>query len=213
MTSEKRYAQELQRLAAACGRGDNTAMRELSKYLRETMPDYKKGADMWLLRAAIYGNSVAQERVLEELKKNPDFLEKSMIPYENFLPGRRESWHSGCYPGHLLNAVGFMAFQPGENYLLAGINESRTMLVWQEDDYDPADEDGFGAETYYNMFYLDEFFQPLTGVPTVYSVSSRDIRCLEEPMRQFEAMTSAMRQQAVKRRRFPLWTEFVPGDK
>lgn len=213
MTSDKGYTYELQQLASACGRGDNAAMLEISEYLRETMPDYDKGADMWLLRAAIYGNSAAQERVLEEIKKNPHFLEKSMIPYENFLPGRRDSWHSGYYSGDLLNKVGLLAFQPGENYLLAGISEDRTMLIWQEDDYDPADEDGFGAETYYNMFYLDEFFQPLPGVPMLHSVSDRDIRCLKRPKQQFEAMTLAMQEHAVKRRRFPLWTEFVPEGK
>lgn len=123
-------------------------MLALSKYLRETKPNYEEAAYMWLLRAAIYGNSTAQERVLEEIKRNPHFLEKSMIPYENFLPGRRDSRHSGYYSGHLLNAVGLLVFQPEENYLLAGINEDRTMLIWQEVDYDPADEYGFGEEFY-----------------------------------------------------------------
>lgn len=199
----------LRRLAAACGKGDAAAMLELSECLRSTVPEDDGAVNMWLLRAAIYGNTEAQERVLGEIRQTPYFLKKSLIPYENFIPGRRENWHSGGYPGHRLNAAGLLTFQSRENYSLAGINQHRTMLVWQEAGYDPSDEDGFGAETYYNMFYLDEFFQPIPGVPVVENVSTRDIDYLAEPKKRYEAMTHAMAKAAGKRKQVPLWTGFA----
>lgn len=204
---------KLRCLAAACGNGDAAAMLELSAYLRETMPEDDGAASMWLLRAAVYGNTAAQERVREEMGQNPYFLKKSLIPYENFIPGRRANWHSGDYLGHRLNAAGLLVFRPKESYSLAGINQYRTMLVWQEAGYDPADEDGFGEEIYYNMFYLDEFFQPIPGVPGVDNVSTRDIHYLEEPKKRYEAMTQAMVEAVSEREQIPLWTEFLPGDK
>lgn len=155
----------LKNLAEACGRGDADSMLSLSEYL-QCIP-YDSAANMWLLRAAVYGNTAAQERVREEMAKTSNFLRASLISYEYFIPGRRASWHSGGYAGVYLNAAGLLAFRPDKVYLLSGINKYRTMLVWQEVGEDPADEDGFGAESYYNMFYLDEFFRPIPGIPVV----------------------------------------------
>lgn len=199
----------LRYMVAACGKGNAAAMLELSKYLHKTVPEDEDAANMWLLRAAIYGNSEAQERVRDEIKQNPHFLNNSLIPYENFIPGRRANWHSGCYPGYRLIAAGLWEFQSNKSYLLAGINNYRTMLIWQEAGYDPPDEDGFGEETYYNMFYLDEFFQPIPGVPAVDNVSTRDINYLEEPKKRYEAMTNAMVEAAGRREQIPLWTGFA----
>lgn len=200
---------KLQCLAVACGKGNAAAMLELSEYLRSTVSDDDGAVNMWMLRAAIYGNTEAQERVQEEIRQNFYFLKKSLIPYENFIPDKRVNWHSGGYPGHRLNAVGLLAFQQKESYSLAGINKYRTMLVWQEAGYDPPDEDGFGEETYYNMFFLDEFFQPIPGVPVVGNVSTRDIDYLAEPKKRYEAMVQAMVEAAGKREQIPLWTGFA----
>ncbi len=50
--------EKLQRLAKLCGRGDVDAMYKLSGYLRG-----EKASNMWLLRAAMYGNGKAQRQV------------------------------------------------------------------------------------------------------------------------------------------------------
>lgn len=199
----------LHNLAENCGKGDADAMLALSEYLHSIVPTYDSAVNMWLLRAAIYGNILAQGRVRESIKQNRVFLENCLIPYEHFIPGRRAGWHRGGYYGVYLNAAGLLAFRPEESYSLSGINQYRTMLIWQEVDYDLPDEDGFGAETYYNMFYLDEFFQPIPGVPVVENVSSRDITCLEGPRKAYETMTRAMIEAAGRRKQIPLWTEFV----
>ncbi|MCM1212299.1 MAG: hypothetical protein NC318_11910 [Blautia sp.] len=200
---------DLRYLAADCTKGDADAMLKLSEYFSQKKPN-KKAAVMWLLRAAMYGNTVAQERVWDEIKQNRYFLENSLIPYENFIPGKQPNWHSGSYSGETLNAAGLMAFQQNEYYTIAGLDKNRTALIWKERGYEPADEDGFGAETYYDMYYMDEFFQPISGVPCVYDVSTWDIRHLDSPREEYEAMRAAMIKAMADRKQIPLWTEFVP---
>lgn len=197
---------KLRDLAKSCGKGDAAAMMALSEYLHTKIPEEARAINMWLLRAAVYGNVEAQERVREAIKQNNRFLETSLIPYGHFIPDRRANWHIGSFPGQYLNAVGLLAFQPKESYLIAGIDSHRAMLIWREADYEPADEDGFGAETYYDMFYLDEFFQPIPGVPVVKSVSTRDIKNLSGPKEEYEAMVHAMVEATGKGKQVPIWT-------
>lgn len=197
---------KLRELAKRCGKGDADAMMTLSEYLHIRMPEETSAVNMWLLRAAIYGNVEAQERVREAVKQNNRFLETSLIPYGHFIPDRHVNRHIGDYSGQYLNAVGLLAFQPKESYYIAGIDNHRAMLIWREADYEPADADGFGAETYYDMFYLDEFFQPIPGVPVVKSVSTRDINYLSGPKEEYEAMVHAMIEATGKRKQVPLWT-------
>lgn len=200
---------DLRYLAGVCARGDADAMLELSEYFRQKKPN-DKAAAMWLLRAAVYGNTVAQERVCDEIKQNRYFLEKSLIPYENFIPGKHPNRHSGYYSGDELNAAGLLIFQQNENYMISGLDENRAILIWKETGYDSADEDGFGAETYYDMFYVDEFFQPISGVPRVYNVSTLDIRRLAGPKEEYNAMKHEMAEAMSSRKQIPLWTGFVP---
>lgn len=212
-------APNIYQLASACAQGNAAAMLKLSEFLRSTdatvsgitASDYEKGANMWLLRAAIYGDRTAQEIVLDQIRQNSGFLNQTLIPYANFLPNRRKRWYSGSYSGHLLNAMGLLSFQPEGSYLLAGISDHRTLSVWQEAGYDPADESGFGEETYYHMSFLDEFFQPLPGVPVVHSVSHWDITHLDICIQQYDEMANAMLEVADRRAKLPLWTDFISG--
>lgn len=197
---------KVRELAKNCGKGDADAMMALSEYLHARIPEEISAINMWLLRAAIYGNVEAQKRVREAIKQNPRFLEMSLIPYEHFIPDRHVNWHIGDYSGQHLNTAGLLAFQPKESYYIAGIDNHRAMLIWREADYEPADEDGFGAETYYDMFYLDEFFRPIPNVPVVKSVSTRDIKHLNGAKEKYEAMVHAMIEATGKRKQVPLWT-------
>lgn len=206
---------KVRELANSCGKGDANAMMALSEYLHARIPEEISAVNMWVLRAAIYGNVEAQKSVREAIKQNPRFLEMSLIPYEHFIPDRHVNRHIGDYSGQYLNAVGLLAFQPKESYYIAGIDSHRAMLIWREADYDLPDEDGFGAETYYDMFYLDEFFQPIPGVPVVKSVSTRDIKYLDGAKEKYEAMVHAMIETTEKRKQVPLWTDLenMRGDK
>ncbi|MCD7784135.1 MAG: hypothetical protein LUH18_00905 [Oscillospiraceae bacterium] len=152
---------DLEILAEKCGKGDEEAMLELSDYLRQDNVD---GSNMWLLRAAIYGNKEAQERVMEIV--NGDRIERMVffrnmaIPYENFILGKRDNWFTK-YSGSKLNNIGLLVFDPKEIYTVGGVSEKRHIQAGKYEGFDGPDEDGFGYEEYYSYFYLDEFFQPL----------------------------------------------------
>lgn len=195
---------KLQELAPKCALGDADAMLELSAFYRSL--EAGGVSDLWLLRAAMYGQAQAQGMVESKMRDNPRFLKNLPIPYENFLPGKRAHWYTGTYFGQILNAMGFKAFEPNGKYLLAGIDRDRVMIVEKLVDYDPPDEDGFGAEEYYDYFCLDEFFKPLPDVPTVRNLSSQGCRHSQE----YDAMIDAMKEAARRREQVPLWTAFVP---
>ncbi|MCD7824112.1 MAG: hypothetical protein LUG86_08900 [Oscillospiraceae bacterium] len=159
---------ELEILAERCGAGDADAMLELSELLRKSATSakhdiYRLGANMWLLRAAIYGNKQAQERVMEIFSEGRwqgvDFLEDMTFPYENFIPGKRDNWRTGKYSGRDLNEIGLFAFEPGELYNIAGLSKGRYIEIGRYLGFDGPDEDGFGYEEYYRYSYLDQYFQ------------------------------------------------------
>lgn len=206
----KAWSPELQALADACGQGDADAMLRLSEYIR-TEPVYKKAVpaiNMWLLRSAIYGNSEAQERVRAEVSQNRLFLKNCAVPYRNMIPGKNSVLYTSGYSGFLLNVIGLLAFQPGKSYTISGINENRFMIVWESVDYDPADEDGFGREEYYNMFCLDEYFQLIPGVPMTRNLSSRDSNNSPDYLNMVRMAEEAMSGRDLP----PLWLDFLPSE-
>lgn len=205
-------AMELQRLADACGQGQAEAMLLLARYIIEKHPKAKEAARMWLLRAAIYGNSDAQRYVMKEVAQDRNFLDHCMLRWGMFLPGRRSNYHEGSYPGAVLNTIGLLAFQPEGSYMLSGINKDRIMVIWEDVDFDPADEDGFGAEEYYDMFCLDEFFQPLPGVPVVRHVTSSDVQYVDICRQKYQTMLSMAALAVKDRNMIPLWSGFVANN-
>lgn len=201
----KAESRELEALSLRCEAGDASAMAELARYLRGR--DNMEGwARFWLLRAAIYGDKASQKELLRCQKENPAYLSKLPIHLLNNIPGRRYNWHNGDYEGELLNAAGLLMFKPEESYLLAGINEERFMVAWEFDEFVRGD-DGFGDETYYHMFCLDEFYAPIPGVPLLHSVTSRDIDTIDK--RAYDNMLTLAREQLAKRPKRELWLDFV----
>jgi hypothetical protein len=132
------------------------------------------------------GRCSGNEEAKVWVEKNPKCKSNSLIPFENFIAEKRAAWYSGGYSGSLLNAIGFSDFDPEGVYLLPGIDNNRVILVMKEVDYDPPDEYGFGAEYYYDWFYMDEFFNIIKDVPILKSMSSQDMSgCCKD---QFEEM-------------------------
>jgi len=136
-------------------------------------------------------------------------LEQCFIPYINFFQRKHNNWYSGSYQGFILNAVGFFAFQPNESYLFSGLNENRFIVVWQEEDYDLPDKDGFGMEEYYNMFCVDEYYQLIPQIPIIYHVSAHDIQIVKSCHKKYMTMINEAKKVIEKRKLFPLWTEFI----
>lgn len=141
-------------LLKRCRKGDSNAMLEMSKC------DNMKLANMWLVRAVLYGNEEAREI----LRLNPERASNTFLPIKNFIPGERMLWFSGAYSGAALTEIGFVDLPDlhGE-YVLAGLSTERVVVLGIETGYDPPDEDGFGAETYYDYYVYDEFFNRVSN--------------------------------------------------
>lgn len=136
-----------------CRKGDSKAMLEMSNCSNE------KISNMWLVRAVLYGNEEAREI----LRRNRLRASNTLIPIENFIPGKRKVWFNGYYSAEELVEVGFdnLPTMRG-SYVLAGLSKERVMILGLETGYESPDEDGFGAETYYDYYTYDEFFQRIS---------------------------------------------------
>ncbi len=140
-------------LLERCRNGDNEAMLEMSKKTIQVLSDF------WLVRAVLYGNNEAREI----LRQNPKRAKKIVLPIQNYIPGERTLWFTKYYSGEVLKMIGFDNL-PDINalYTVAGLSKERVLVIGAETGYEPADEDGFGAETYYNYYVYDEFFRRIS---------------------------------------------------
>lgn len=140
-------------LLERCRSGDSQAMLEMSKCCDTEF------ANMWLVRAVLYGNEEAREL----LRCNPQRASNTFLPIENFIPGKRTSWFNGKYHAVSLSEIGFDNLPSmDETYMLAGLSRERVIVLGMETGYEPPDEDGFGAETYYSYYVYDEFFHRIS---------------------------------------------------
>lgn len=171
------------RLAEACKNGDASAMREMAELLYrhcevqmkklleryEAEPTSKHASDvqknrtlmgeaymMWLVRAALYGDTKAGEK----LDKCPIYKELAFIPY-GMMSGEKDPrimfWDSDT-----LYDIGFIDVPKG--YTDCGLRydaDKKIFGLCYVSDYEPPDEDGFGAEYDYDYIYFDKFFRPL----------------------------------------------------
>ena len=81
----------------------------------------------------------------------------------NFIPDERKLWFSGSYRAASLKEAGFDDLpKMNESYIVAGLSNERVFVIGRESGYDGPDEDGFGAETYYDYYVYDEFFHRIT---------------------------------------------------
>jgi len=141
-------------LLERCRKGDNKAMLELSKISDNEL------SNMWLVRAVIYGNEEAREI----LQKNPERAADTIISFKNFVPRERKLWFHGSYDGATLREVGFDELPVlNGSYIVAGLSDERVMVIGIKTGYDDPDEDGFGAEIYYDHHVYHEFFHRISN--------------------------------------------------
>ncbi len=151
--SKEKLIQEKSILLERCRKGDNKAMLALSK-LSDT-----RLANMWLVRAVIYGNEEARAI----LREDPKRASNTLLPMKNFIPGQRRLWFAGSYDAAALKEAGFDELPDyAGSYIVAGLSEERVMVIGIETGYEPADEDGFGMEIYYDYYVYDEFFHRIS---------------------------------------------------
>ncbi len=177
------------KLAEACKHGDVSAMRAMAGVLRdrctpeliklldryEAEPTqehetairkyasagiWEKGYMMWLARAALYGDADASA----QLGKWTFYKEYAYIPYDMMI-GKGRSFISFWDSGSLYE-IGFIDVPDGHTDCRLFYNAGERFFdLCYVSDYEPPDEDGFGAEWEYDYIYFDEFFRRLPAKP------------------------------------------------
>lgn len=73
----------------------------------------------------------------------------------------------GYRSGELLRQRGYTFFDPKRSYTIEKPGEDGVVEVHSWSSEDPADEDGYGEEDYYDWWYLDEALQEIPGVSMI----------------------------------------------
>ena len=129
------------------------------------------GAGTWLVRAALYGNNSA----VQKLGQHPYLEHNSYLNTQMMIPGNLTYKDCG---GSIMRSLGFDEFIK-EDCILKSLNEDGIYIAKTDGGYDGPDEDGFGMEEYYNFYAYDEFFDPLGKV---IEYSNRDFSNHEEQL-------------------------------
>ena len=174
-----RYTLRFNRLVKECAKGNSDAMEELSEFFDEystikgASPFYLRAANFWRYKAYCKGNSKAKEWFRLFFKEHPGEHLESILREGNVRSG---SYYSFDIPGKLLNDLGFAFFEPKVKYEVKHTADCGLVLAGAFESWEGPDEDGFGAETYYNWWFLDENMQPIPGTKCV-NASLREMEC------------------------------------
>lgn len=164
------FRTKLNRLVSACSEGNHEAMVAVAEFFLNygNAPFYEAAANFWYYRAAINGNQTAVKIISEKLEERREQLPSVSSPYIFNESGER------------LNALGFSFFDSDREYRVSAPDENGIAEVTSYADEDGPDEDGFGMETYYDWWYLDENLQKIPGVKCIPKYSNREKRLYKE---------------------------------
>ena len=141
-------------LAQACASGKAEAMQEMADcFGRMSGRDpgskfYLAAFRFWTFRAYEWGSEAAKEYLRGWFERHPED-ERMISP---FLSNRLR----GAGSGTQLRALGFYFFQEDRYYSLEGMDEDGAVRASAWAGEDGPDEDGFGREEYYDIWYLDD---------------------------------------------------------
>ena len=161
---------EFKRLTANCAKGDADSMNDLAIYFEklshesDASPFYIYASNYWRYRAYRGGNSDASKWFKKFFADHPNEHLDSILP-ENNNPDA--GWYTHSIPGILLNDLGFEFFDPERNYEIKHFENEKIVEVSAFESFEGPDEDGFGAETYYDWWFLDENMQPIPGIEKI----------------------------------------------
>ena len=184
---------DFQILAKRCAVRDVRAMEEMCGYFsarRAAAADgknarfYQCAEQFWRVRAWLYG-SESSGAFLEK------WAEGHAANVRMVSPGITERL-SGSAEGKVLNALGFSFFDPVRTYRLDGVDEHELVEVSTYESEDGPDEDGFGAETYYDWWYLDDCLNLPAGAGYIHSYSRREKNCNENKFRELHIQVEAL---------------------
>lgn len=163
---------EFNRLVEKCSKGDADAMEELAEFFekysayKSASPFYMRATNYWRYKAYCKGNSKAKEWFCHFFREHPGEHLESILREGNI---RSDNYYSFAIPGELLNDLGYAFFDPTAKYEIKHTVECGLVLVGTFESWEAPDEDGFGEETYYNWWFLDENMQPILGTKCVNS--------------------------------------------
>lgn len=166
------YTIEFKRLAEKCAKGDSAAMEEMAEFFEEyslktdASPFYMRAANYWRYRAYRKGNSKAKEWFSRFFREHPGEHLESILSEGNVIG---DNYFSFNIPGKMLNDLGYAFFDSDIDYEVKHTADSGLVLVGSFERWEAPDEDGFGEETYYNWWFLDENMQPIPGIGCVNS--------------------------------------------
>lgn len=171
-----RKSLKFKRLTALCAKGDADAMTALADWFekrsqkKHASPFYYRAANYWRYRAYLNGNCDAAKWFSKFFSEHPNEHLESIL-YEC------NDHNEGCYtfaiPGRMMNDLGFDFFNSKRDYDIKVSEKSSIVEVGAYESSDGPDEDGFGAEDYYDWWFLDKNMQPIPGVKSV-NASMRD---------------------------------------
>lgn len=153
--------------AAGCMMGNRDAMEQIADYFLDKQqtghPFYMLAERFWRVRLYLLGNEKAKQWLFDWVTKHPN--EPMEIAASASLAGGE---------GKVLNALGFLFFDPNRSYDIQRPDNSGVVEVTAFDDEDGPDEDGFGSETYYDWWYMTENLAMVPNAGYIHSYSSRD---------------------------------------
>lgn len=158
------------RLVEQCAKGDSDAMEEMAEYFdiysakNGASPFYVRAANYWRYKAYCKGNDKAKEFFSRFFREHPGEHLESILCEGNV---ESDNYYSFAIPGELLNDLGYDFFDSDIEYEVKHTAECGMVLVGTFESWEGPDEDGFGAETYYNWWFLDENMQPIPGTSHV----------------------------------------------
>ena len=170
------------KIKAQCAEGDGDAMNRLAEWFEKVshIPEaslfYARAANHWRYRAYLKGNVDAVKWFEKFFAEYPGVhLQSILCEIDDHNAGH----YSFSIPGRMLNDLGYDFFEPESDYEIKRFSYADYVEVGAFDSYEGPDEDGFGAEVYYNWWFLDENMQPIPGVDKV-NASMRDRRVFRQ---------------------------------
>lgn len=164
-------------LARKIESNDNDAMYELSEFFAEKSNSatdfYACAANFWRYRACCKGNSKAKKWLEEWFAEHP-YEQLPGVLTESLNRYNISYWRT-TISGALLNQLGFLFFDYDRDYSLYPDSDN-VVEVSSYCDEDGPDEDGFGSETFYDWWFLDDNLSPVQGVKMFHSLSENDKR-------------------------------------
>ena len=186
---------EFLRLAKKCALGDTNSMYDMALFFENcshisgASPFYIRAANYWRYRAYCRGHEDAVKWFTRFFAEHPGEHLESILSENS---DHRANCYTYSVSGSILNELGYSFFEPEKDYEIKQSEGEDLVIASAFESYEPPDDDGFGAEYYYDWWFLDENMQPIPGIrrlnstvretnsPFFMNVKDKAVRILKE---------------------------------